>query len=70
MGVVSVPGVDDRTRCAWGDSAPEYVAYHDEERQLTRLFDVGERAGVGRYPEQASRRLWADRPIGVLDLEG
>jgi DNA-3-methyladenine glycosylase I len=32
-----VPGVDDRTRttelvrCAWGDSAPEYVGYHDEE---------------------------------------
>ena len=21
----------DRIRCAWGDSAPEYVAYHDEE---------------------------------------
>jgi len=22
---------DDRVRCAWGDSAPEYVTYHDEE---------------------------------------
>ncbi|MGY1743962.1 DNA-3-methyladenine glycosylase I [Blastococcus sp. SYSU D00695] len=21
----------DRTRCAWGDSTPEYVSYHDEE---------------------------------------
>jgi DNA-3-methyladenine glycosylase I len=21
----------DRVRCAWGDSAPEYVVYHDEE---------------------------------------
>ena len=21
----------DRTRCAWGNSSPEYVAYHDEE---------------------------------------
>lgn len=21
----------ERTRCAWGDSAPEYVTYHDEE---------------------------------------
>jgi DNA-3-methyladenine glycosylase I len=21
----------DRIRCAWGDSAPEYVSYHDEE---------------------------------------
>jgi DNA-3-methyladenine glycosylase I len=27
---VSVPPVD-RIRCAWGDSAPEYVTYHDEE---------------------------------------
>jgi DNA-3-methyladenine glycosylase I len=32
-----VPGVDEHTRCAglvrcaWGDSAPEYEAYHDEE---------------------------------------
>ena len=22
---------DERVRCAWGDSSPEYVAYHDEE---------------------------------------
>ena len=22
---------DDRVRCAWADSAPEYVAYHDDE---------------------------------------
>ena len=22
---------DDRVRCAWGESAPEYVTYHDEE---------------------------------------
>ena len=28
----SVPAVEpDRVRCAWGDSTPEYVAYHDEE---------------------------------------
>ena len=27
---VSVPAVD-RVRCAWGDSTPEYVTYHDEE---------------------------------------
>jgi DNA-3-methyladenine glycosylase I len=25
------PGPDGRPRCAWGVSAPEYVAYHDEE---------------------------------------
>jgi DNA-3-methyladenine glycosylase I len=29
---VSVGAVEpDRNRCAWGNSAPEYVAYHDEE---------------------------------------
>jgi DNA-3-methyladenine glycosylase I len=26
-----VPGPDGRPRCPWGLSAPEYVAYHDEE---------------------------------------
>jgi DNA-3-methyladenine glycosylase I len=37
VGAVTVPAVDERircaelVRCAWGDSAPEYVAYHDEE---------------------------------------
>ena len=30
MARATVPAVD-RIRCAWGDSAPEYVAYHDEE---------------------------------------
>ena len=24
-------GVDDRSRCAWATSTPDYVAYHDEE---------------------------------------
>jgi len=29
---VSVPAVEaERSRCAWANSAPEYVAYHDEE---------------------------------------
>ncbi|MFW3170901.1 carboxylesterase/lipase family protein [Geodermatophilus sp. CPCC 206100] len=51
------------------DGDPGWPA-HDEDRQLTRLFDVGERGGVRAYPEQASRRLWADRPVGVLDLVG
>jgi DNA-3-methyladenine glycosylase I len=27
----SVPGPDGRLRCPWGLSAPEYLAYHDEE---------------------------------------
>jgi DNA-3-methyladenine glycosylase I len=25
------PGPDGRRRCSWGNSAPDYVAYHDEE---------------------------------------
>jgi DNA-3-methyladenine glycosylase I len=29
--VASVQGVDERIRCDWGNSAPEYVTYHDEE---------------------------------------
>ena len=35
--VLSVPGTSvravesDRRRCAWANSAPEYIAYHDEE---------------------------------------
>src|ERR1041384_6946181 len=27
-----LPGPDGEPRCWWGASAPEYVAYHDEER--------------------------------------
>ncbi len=27
----AVPGPDGRLRCPWGLSAPEYVAYHDDE---------------------------------------
>ena len=36
-GAVTLPAVDERircaglVRCAWADSAPEYVVYHDEE---------------------------------------
>ena len=26
-----MPDVDERIRCDWGNSAPEYVTYHDEE---------------------------------------
>jgi DNA-3-methyladenine glycosylase I len=47
MGALSdglVPGPDGRPRCAWAASAPEYVAYHDEEwgrpvRDSTALFE-------------------------------
>jgi DNA-3-methyladenine glycosylase I len=27
----AVPGPDGRLRCPWGMSAPEYIAYHDDE---------------------------------------
>jgi DNA-3-methyladenine glycosylase I len=38
------PGPDGRPRCAWGVSAPEYVAYHDDEwgrpvRDDTALYE-------------------------------
>jgi DNA-3-methyladenine glycosylase I len=40
----AVPGPDGKLRCPWGLSAPEYVAYHDEEwgrpvRGDTALFE-------------------------------
>ena len=40
----AVPGADGKLRCPWGLSAPEYVAYHDEEwgrpvRDDTALFE-------------------------------
>ena len=31
MGVDLVVGADGRPRCAWAGSAPEYIAYHDDE---------------------------------------
>jgi DNA-3-methyladenine glycosylase I len=39
-----VPGPDGKLRCPWGLSAPEYLAYHDEEwgrpvRGDTRIFE-------------------------------
>jgi para-nitrobenzyl esterase len=63
--------VSAQLQAAWTafarDGEPGWPA-HDDDRQLTRVFDAGERGGVLRYPEQASRELWADVPIGVLDL--
>ncbi len=29
--ILAPASADDRPRCAWGTSAPEYVAYHDDE---------------------------------------
>ena len=39
------PGPDGRRRCAWGNSAPDYVAYHDVEwgRPVTDDREVYER---------------------------
>lgn len=38
------PTTDGRARCGWADSAPDYVAYHDEEwghplRGVTAMFE-------------------------------
>jgi para-nitrobenzyl esterase len=49
------------------DGDPGWPAY-EEERRTTRVFDTGERGGVRPYPEEASRRLWADTAFGVLDF--
>jgi para-nitrobenzyl esterase len=47
------------------DGDPGWAA-HDGQERLTRVFDVD--GGVRPYPEEASRRLWQDHPIGVLDV--
>jgi len=41
----AVPGPDGKLRCPWGLSAPEYLAYHDEEwgRPLTGDVPIFER---------------------------
>jgi para-nitrobenzyl esterase len=63
--------VSAQMQTAWSafarDGDPGWPA-HDEEEQLTRVFDVGERGGVRAYPEQTSRGLWAGRSIEVLSL--
>jgi para-nitrobenzyl esterase len=49
------------------DGDPDWPQY-DEQQRLTRVFDSGERGGVRPYPEEASRRLWADTRFSVIDL--
>ena len=45
-------------------------AHYDEHERTTRIFDIGAQGGgVRTYPEEASRQLWLDTPIEVLDLE-
>jgi hypothetical protein len=36
--------------------------------KLTRVLDTGERGGVRAYLEEASRQLWADTSLGVIEL--
>ncbi|MFE5481637.1 carboxylesterase/lipase family protein [Streptomyces sp. NPDC056527] len=58
-----------RMRAAWTSFAahgdPGWPAY-DTERRLVRVFDTGQ--AVTAYPEEASRRIWQDRPFTVLPL--
>jgi para-nitrobenzyl esterase len=49
------------------DGDPGWPAY-DEMHQATRVFDIEGRGGIRAYPEDASRKLWAGTPIGVLGL--
>ncbi len=54
-------------RRAWGDFAragdPGWLPF-DQDRRLTRVFD-GQLSEV-RYPEEASRRIWAETRFGPL----
>ena len=56
-----------RMRSAWTafatDGDPGWVAY-DGERRLVQLFDA--EPVVTTYPEEASRRIWADHVFGAL----
>ena len=63
--------VSGQMQMAWTafarDGDPGWPAY-DEQHREARVFDAGNRGGIRGYPEDASRRLWAETPIGVLDL--
>jgi para-nitrobenzyl esterase len=50
------------------DGKPGWAA-HDDQQQWTRVFDIAGKGGVRPYPEATSRRLWADTPSSVLDLQ-
>jgi para-nitrobenzyl esterase len=50
------------------DGQPGWPA-HDDQHHWTRVFDSDARGGVRSYPEDTSRRLWADTPTSVLDLQ-
>ena len=42
---------------------------HDDQHRWTRVFDTAAHGGIQAYPEEASRRLWADSPVSLLDLQ-
>ncbi|MCX4090773.1 carboxylesterase/lipase family protein [Nocardia sp. alder85J] len=54
----------EQLRDAWisfaANGSPGWVSYGPESEQ-TRLFDIV--SGTGRYPEQASARIWANHPF-------
>jgi para-nitrobenzyl esterase len=50
------------------DGNPGWAPY-DEHDRAAHIFDIGAKGGVRTYPEEASRQLWLDTPIEVLDLQ-
>lgn len=50
------------------DARPGWPA-HNDRHQWTRVFDTAERGGVAPYPEDTSRRMWAEIPSSVLGLQ-
>ena len=63
--------VSAQMQTAWTEFAhngrPGWPA-HDDQHRWTRVFDTADRGGVQPYPEDTSRRLWANIPTSVLDL--
>jgi hypothetical protein len=57
---------------AWTDFARDGMRgwrAHDDQHCWTRVFDTAAHGGIQAYPEEASRRLWADSPVSLLDLQ-
>jgi para-nitrobenzyl esterase len=63
--------ISGQMQAAWTafarDANPGWSAY-DEQDRATRVFDSGDRGGIRPNPEEASRRLWADTSIDLIDL--
>jgi para-nitrobenzyl esterase len=69
--VATAGEVSAQLQSAWAtfarDGNPGWAPY-DAHQRATRIFDIGEHGGIRTYPEEKSRQLWLDTPIGVLDL--